>query len=94
LLFLPPYSPLLNPIEEVWGFAKNYIARNRPPGSGAFDKPTTERLFIEGLDLASTKELQSEHGSKHMWMAACRHTNEVIKKIYQEIEEEEAKEKQ
>ena len=27
VLFLPPYSPELNPIEQVWAFAKNKIAK-------------------------------------------------------------------
>lgn len=29
LLFLPPYSPELNPIEQVWQFLKQYFLSNR-----------------------------------------------------------------
>ena len=32
LLYLPAYSPFLNPIEEVFGWIKNRIKRGRPCG--------------------------------------------------------------
>lgn len=30
LLYLPPYSPELNPIEPCWAFAKNIVRKDRP----------------------------------------------------------------
>jgi len=90
LLFLPPYNPLLNPIEEVWGWAKNHIARHRPPGKDAFSKATTERLFNEGLDLANPaangeSRLSNSNKYKYMWEAACGHTQDHINGLYEEI---------
>ena len=29
LLFLPPYSPELNPVEHVWGYLRNHVFGNR-----------------------------------------------------------------
>ena len=28
VIFLPPYSPELNPIEPIWSKVKNYIKKN------------------------------------------------------------------
>jgi len=83
LLFLPPYMPDLNPIEQVWGFAKNYLARRRPVGDEAFTKQTTESLFQRGLDLASGFVWRRDDEPlvttkyKHMWEAACVHTDKT-----------------
>jgi len=86
LLFLPPYNPRLNPIEEVWGWAKNYLARNRPTDGSAFSKETTERLFKRGLDLANpaadgSKRLVESKKYSFMWEAAVGHAQDHIKEL-------------
>ena len=29
ILYLPPYSPELNPIERLWGYIKDHVLKNR-----------------------------------------------------------------
>ncbi len=29
IMFLPPYSPELNPIERLWGYIKSHLIRNK-----------------------------------------------------------------
>ena len=53
LLFLPPYSPELNPIERIWCFLKEHHLSNRvyadydallAAGTDAWNSLTTERM--------------------------------------------------
>ena len=54
LLFLPPYSPELNPIENLWGFLKSHYLSNRcfedydvliEAGAAAWNALTPERIM-------------------------------------------------
>ena len=45
ILFLPPYHSDFNPIENIWGIVKVYIARNRKH----FAMEEVERLTKEGV---------------------------------------------
>ena len=44
LFFLPPYSPHLNPDEQVWGHVKREVAKR-----GVEDKEQLKRLAISAL---------------------------------------------
>jgi hypothetical protein len=46
VLWIPPYHPMLNPIEEAWGIAKWYVARHND-GSNLY---TVNTLIIDGFD--------------------------------------------
>jgi transposase len=45
ILFLPPYHSDFNPIENIWGIVKGYVARNRKH----FAMEEVERLTKEGV---------------------------------------------
>ncbi len=81
LLFLPPYSPTLNPIEEIWGSAKNHIARGRTAVAGVFTKEKTVELLKAGLDLANSRPTPHH---RNMWGAAFAHADAVAQKSYDE----------
>jgi len=69
VLFLPAYNPKLQPIEEVWGFAKNYVACHREDMS----KEEARRLLHEGLDAASKEKVKDR--PYNMWTAAFQHVD-------------------
>jgi transposase len=54
LLFLPPYSPELNPVEHIWGHLRDYYFRNR-----TFENlDAVEEALMDGLvNLINTPEL-------------------------------------
>lgn len=54
LAYLPPYSPDLNPIEQVFAKAKAEIRRQKPR-----TVPETERLCGEALDWFPARECQN-----------------------------------
>jgi len=75
ILFLPPYHPWLNPSEEIWGAAKNFIAHNRDPQKDdPFTKDETQALFIKGMDKANTEPVGENKKYKNMWAAAAAHS--------------------
>ena len=58
--FLPPYSPDINPIEEVFAEVKHYLQANNQ----TFDSTTTSTMIIlEAFDSISTVNCQ--HYIKH-----------------------------
>jgi len=48
LIFLPPYSPKLNPIEQLWKLMREWIIHDKfhPTLDGLLKDP---RAFLEGL---------------------------------------------
>jgi transposase len=44
LLFLPPYSPDFNPVEEAFSKIKALLRNARARSRGAYEKPSLERL--------------------------------------------------
>lgn len=54
IVYLPPYSPELNPVEKLWQYIKSYTIRNRIYGTiGQLENVVCE--FIRGLNPASIK---------------------------------------
>jgi transposase len=53
LLYLPPYSPELNPIEECWSKVKAYLQK-----VGARTTEALERAIADGLALVTPKDLK------------------------------------
>ena len=49
LLWLPPYSPDLNPIERVWRLTRRHVTHNRYFESLDFLRESLDRFFGEGL---------------------------------------------
>jgi len=60
IVYLPPYSPELNPVEKLWQYIKSYTIKNRIYG-------TIDQLeyvvceFIRGLNPASIKQTCSSN---------------------------------
>jgi hypothetical protein len=48
VLWLPPYHPILNPIEEAWGLTKNYVAMENDGAN--FGR--VKQLILDGLKKA------------------------------------------
>jgi transposase len=46
VLYLPPYSPDLNPIEKAWSKIKQYLRSNRPRNTEALDQAISETIAL------------------------------------------------
>ena len=46
VLYLPPYSPDLNPIEKAWSKIKQYLRSNRPRNTEALDQAISEAIAL------------------------------------------------
>lgn len=76
IIFLPPYHSDFNPIENMWGIVKGYVARNRRQ----FAMGEIERLTKEGV----------EHVTPEMWKKAIAKVEKMedelfVNDIYDEI---------
>jgi hypothetical protein len=63
ILFLPPYYSDLNPIENIWGIVKGYVAQNRKD----FAMSEVERLTKEGI----------QHVTSEMWQRAVERVERI-----------------
>jgi transposase len=68
ILFLPPYHSNHNPIENMWGHVKGYVARNQTK----FTMDEVKRLVKEGI--AKT--------TPEMWRNAIWKVNEMEEEMY------------
>ncbi|XP_039745055.1 uncharacterized protein LOC120623223 [Pararge aegeria] len=74
VLRLPPYHPELNPIENVWGILKNYIA------SRNVDQNVTEIMKLINECLSQIDE--------GMWGNTCRHVQKKEEEYYRHFDME------
>ena len=56
LIYLPPYSPDLNPIEEAFGYVKGYL-KQHDDMLAAFPNPTS--LVQSAFDSITTEQCQA-----------------------------------
>lgn len=71
VLRLPPYHCMFNPIEHIWGIAKNYY--NRHNGRDGSTEIACLNMWKESLDTVTPE----------MWKNSVRHTEEEIRKWYE-----------
>ena len=65
MIFLPPYSPNLNPIEKVWKFFKNEVLKNQFYKTLDDFKRAIEIFFHEKIKLPHIKEKLKRVASDH-----------------------------
>lgn len=73
LLFQPPFHPLLQATEDIWGFVKNYVRHNRKD----FTKEEVERRVEEGFRDAERRGF---------WSDAVRHCREEEERLWKKLE--------
>ncbi|CAG4981385.1 unnamed protein product [Colias eurytheme] len=74
VLRLPPYHPELNPIENVWGILKNYIASHN-----------VDQNVREIMKLINERLSQIDEG---MWGNTCRHVQKKEEEYYRHFDME------
>jgi hypothetical protein len=51
IIWLPPYHPMLNPIETAWAIVKNYVALH----NDGTNFEAVHKLVLEGMDKATSE---------------------------------------
>lgn len=88
MLWTPPYTPVLQPIEEFWGGGKNYVAEQYEPGrtmkevieqlhDGWYGNPDVEHSQYERHEGGAKQAIDCERLVRH----AMGHGNRFIKAI-------------
>jgi uncharacterized phage infection (PIP) family protein YhgE len=76
VLWLPPYHPDINPIEEAWGIAKGHVSLENS-GSTPFNQ--VNQLLIEGFEKVDWRPLvrrAQKHERKYMKQFDIRQEDE------------------